>query len=95
MTSSKRPSSVTAVTSFELARRAGASYGVNAGDEVAFERHPLRDGDQFTAGGLRIRVIATPGHTPTHLAYLIEDGHDDAALFTGAPCCSAWSDVPI
>jgi len=67
----------------ELARRTGASYGVNAGDEVAFERHPLHDGDRFTAGGLRIRVIATPGHTLTHLAYLVEDGHDDTALFTG------------
>jgi hydroxyacylglutathione hydrolase len=62
----------------ELARRTGARYGVNADDEVGFDRHPLRDGDQFSAGGLRIRVIATPGHTETHLAYLVED-----ALFTG------------
>ncbi|MGA2830292.1 MAG: MBL fold metallo-hydrolase, partial [Streptosporangiaceae bacterium] len=38
-----------------VARRTGASYGVNAGDEVAFERYPLRDGDQFSVGGLRIR----------------------------------------
>jgi hydroxyacylglutathione hydrolase len=77
----------------ELARRTGARYGLNAADEVAFSRQPLRDGDQFTAGGLRIRVIATPGHTPTHLAYLIEDGGTEdgdtedggsaGALFTG------------
>ena len=67
----------------ELARRTGASYGVNAGDAVAFDRQPLCDRDQFRAGGLRVRVIATPGHTPTHLTYLIEDGDDDGALFTG------------
>jgi hydroxyacylglutathione hydrolase len=68
---------------YELARRTGASYGLNACDEVAFERQPLRDGDQFGAGALRVRVIATPGHTPTHLAYLIDDEHDRAVLFTG------------
>ncbi|HEY2281599.1 MAG TPA: MBL fold metallo-hydrolase [Streptosporangiaceae bacterium] len=58
---------------YELARRTGASYGLNASDEVAFERQPLRDGDQFRAGALRVQVIATPGHTPTHLTYLIDD----------------------
>jgi hydroxyacylglutathione hydrolase len=68
---------------YELARRTGASYGVNAADEVTFERQPLRDGDRLSPGGLRIRAIATPGHTPTHLAYLIEDDQDGAALFTG------------
>jgi hydroxyacylglutathione hydrolase len=79
----------------ELARRTGAEYGVNAADQVAFERTPLRDGDVVTAGGLHISVIATPGHTDTHLAYSITthgggvtgtggaDGSSDAALFTG------------
>jgi hydroxyacylglutathione hydrolase len=72
----------------ELARRLGAEYGVNAADHVAFARTPLRHGDLIAAGGLRIAVIATPGHTDTHLAYSITagsatNGAGDGALFTG------------
>lgn len=36
------------------------------------------DGDELAAGSLRIRVIATPGHTPACSSFLIED-----AVFTG------------
>ncbi|MBT0769398.1 MBL fold metallo-hydrolase [Kineosporia sp. J2-2] len=66
----------------ELARRTGAPYGVNAADPVSFERQPLNDGDELTAGSLRVRVIATPGHTDTHLAYVVETD-SDAVAFTG------------
>lgn len=71
---------------YELARRTGADYLVAAADEVAFARDAVADGDQRTAGSLRISVLATPGHTDTHLAYLVEDTTDaDAtpAVFTG------------
>ncbi|WP_214370795.1 MBL fold metallo-hydrolase [Pseudonocardia sp. H11422] len=67
----------------ELARRTGARYAVGAVDEVCFERHPVRDGDELTAGRLRVRAVATPGHTDTHLSYLIDDGDGPAAVFTG------------
>jgi hydroxyacylglutathione hydrolase len=68
---------------YELARRTGAEYGVNREDEVAFERRPIGDGDELTAGRLRVRVLATPGHTDTHLAYVVEDGEGDPVVFTG------------
>ncbi|GAB3247893.1 MBL fold metallo-hydrolase [Kineosporia babensis] len=64
---------------YELARLTGAVYGVNRDDEVSFERHPITDGDVLTAGDIRVRVLATPGHTDTHLAYVVED----AIAFTG------------
>ncbi|GLY28209.1 MBL fold metallo-hydrolase [Kineosporia sp. NBRC 101731] len=67
----------------ELARRTGAVYGVNAADDVSFERRPLRDGDLLDAGSLRVRVISTPGHTDTHLAYVVEDGSSAPVVFTG------------
>jgi hydroxyacylglutathione hydrolase len=70
----------------ELARRTGAAYGVNAADDVAFERLPLTDGQQLRAGGLAISVLATPGHTPTHLSYVVRDlatPDAPAALFSG------------
>jgi len=68
---------------FALARAAGASYLVNADDPVSFDRTPVRDGDAVQVGGMRVRALATPGHTYTHLAYVVETGGDVAGVFTG------------
>ncbi len=38
----------------------------------------LKDGERFGAGALQVQAIATPGHTPACLSYLIGD-----AVFTG------------
>jgi hydroxyacylglutathione hydrolase len=67
---------------FDLAHRTGATYVLNADDEVAFEAHGARDGDLFRIGGLEVRVMHTPGHTPTHLSYVVSDGKLTSA-FTG------------
>lgn len=40
--------------------------------------HPVRGGDVVEVGGLRIRVLATPGHTDDSVSYLV-----DGAVFTG------------
>src|SRR4051812_41090629 len=53
-----------------LARETGARYLVSAGDRLGFDHDPVRDGDVVPAGGMRLRVLATPGHTFTHLAYV-------------------------
>jgi glyoxylase-like metal-dependent hydrolase (beta-lactamase superfamily II)/rhodanese-related sulfurtransferase len=57
-----------------LARHTGATYHVNAADDVAFERSPISDA-QIVAVGSRMRVtaLATPGHTFTHLSYALTD----------------------
>ena len=68
---------------FALARAARASYLVNADDPVGFDRTPVSDGDAVEVGGMRVRVLATPGHTYTHLAYVVEAGGDVAGVFTG------------
>lgn len=65
-----------------LAHAAGASYLVNAADPVRFDRTPVRDGDCLPIGGaMRLRVLATPGHTFTHLSYVLEG--EDPAVFSG------------
>lgn len=64
-----------------LARATGAAYHVNAADDVTFERTPVRDGDVVTVGSMRVRAIATPGHTFTHLSYAMEG--ESPAVFTG------------
>jgi glyoxylase-like metal-dependent hydrolase (beta-lactamase superfamily II) len=69
-----------------LARATGAAYHVNGADEVAFDRVAIADGDEVDVGdSMRVRVIATPGHTFTHLAYALEDTVTGAvvAVFTG------------
>jgi glyoxylase-like metal-dependent hydrolase (beta-lactamase superfamily II)/rhodanese-related sulfurtransferase len=71
-----------------LARAAGAAYLVNGDDPVSFDRTPVSDGDLVEIGGMRVRALATPGHTYTHLAYVVDAGGDDAGggvagVFTG------------
>ena len=52
-----------------LAEATGARYHVNAQDEVAFDRVPVEDGEVVQISPrMRVRVLATPGHTFTHLS---------------------------
>jgi len=67
-----------------LALATGAAYHVNAADEVAFDRVPVTDGDVIDVSAvMRIRVLATPGHTFTHLSYALEAARHAHAVFTG------------
>lgn len=67
-----------------LARRTGATYVVAGRDDVSFARCAAHDGDEFTAGTMTVQVLETPGHTDTHLSYVVRD-HSGAApaVFTG------------
>ncbi|HSK58311.1 MAG TPA: MBL fold metallo-hydrolase [Actinomycetospora sp.] len=68
----------------DLARRTGATYLVNAADEVGFRRTPITDGDEVDVGSMRLRAIATPGHTHHHLSYaLLDESGAVQAVFTG------------
>jgi len=67
----------------ELARRAGAAYVVPAGDDVAFDRTPVSDGDVVVAGSMRLRVLHTPGHTHHHVSYALENKGVTMAVFSG------------
>jgi hydroxyacylglutathione hydrolase len=66
----------------ELARQTGAQYVLNADEEMFFDFHGVRDGDEIKVGGITIRAMHTPGHTPTHLSYVASDG-ERQAVFTG------------
>lgn len=68
----------------ELARTVGADYVVAAADDVAFDRHPVADGDVIDAGPLRFQVMHTPGHTHTHVSYVLQNASGEpVGVFTG------------
>jgi hydroxyacylglutathione hydrolase len=68
------------------ARELGALGASLLGPRDAHHEFAVRglvDGDELDLGGLTLRAIGTPGHTPEHLAYLLLDGPSPVALFTG------------
>ncbi len=66
-----------------LASATGAGYHVNAADDVRFDRMGITGGDRLEAGEMGVRVIATPGHTFSHLSYAVEVNGRPVAVFTG------------
>ena len=67
-----------------LAQATGAHYLVNGEDDVSFVRTPVADGQVIEVGErMRVTALATPGHTFTHLSYVIADGEEQIAVFSG------------
>jgi len=67
----------------QLAADEGATVLAAAAGRRAFEHTALADGDEVDLGGLRLRALATPGHTDEHLCYLLLDGSRVLGVFTG------------
>jgi glyoxylase-like metal-dependent hydrolase (beta-lactamase superfamily II)/rhodanese-related sulfurtransferase len=61
----------------------GAQVLASAAGNRTFEHTRLGDADEVDLGGLTLRALATPGHTPEHLSYLILDGSREVGVFTG------------
>jgi glyoxylase-like metal-dependent hydrolase (beta-lactamase superfamily II)/rhodanese-related sulfurtransferase len=56
-----------------LVEATGATIYVSADAGVDYAHEPLSDGDSVAVGDVRITALATPGHRPEHLAFLIAD----------------------
>jgi glyoxylase-like metal-dependent hydrolase (beta-lactamase superfamily II) len=69
------------------ARQLAADHGTrilaSAAGGREFPHRGVGDGDEVDLGGLTLRAIATPGHTPEHMSYLILDGTTEVGVFTG------------
>ncbi len=67
-----------------LARKYGAKYLTSAQDPVNFERLAVKDDEVVNVGSFAIKALHTPGHTFTHLAYILLTPEDNAqGIFTG------------
>jgi hydroxyacylglutathione hydrolase len=56
-----------------LAEATGALIHISKDAGVEYPHEPLTDGDTLELGRVRMRALATPGHRPEHLAYVVED----------------------
>ena len=69
--------------SVQLTAGESAVVLASAAGRREFPHTPLADGDEVDLGGLRLRALATPGHTDEHLSYLLLDGSRELGVFTG------------
>lgn len=61
----------------------GAGTMAAAEGHVEWNHRSVRPGDSIDFGQWRLRTLATPGHTPEHVAYLLADGDRPRGVFTG------------
>ena len=67
-----------------LARNHQAKYITSADDPVSFDRVAAHDLDEFSVGNFGIKALHTPGHTFTHLSYILMDEQGKSTgIFTG------------
>jgi len=77
-----------AAGSRELAERTGAELALSGYDrgerfEYAMAHCELKDGDVLKVGRARLVALHTPGHTPEHLSFLLYEGNEPMAMFSG------------
>lgn len=61
----------------------GARVLAPAGGSIERDHHGIEDDEEIDLGGVTLRAIATPGHTPEHLSYLLLDDSRPLVLFSG------------
>jgi len=67
----------------ELAARSGAEIVFGARADAAFPHRAVSDGDVLAIGGIELRAIETPGHTPESISWLVSENGRPAKLLSG------------
>ncbi len=68
----------------EIRAATGAELYVPAEAGVPFPHRPVEPGTRFGVGDLEVEVLATPGHAPEHLSYVVrQEGEATPVLFSG------------
>ncbi|MDP1852543.1 MAG: rhodanese-like domain-containing protein [Candidatus Planktophila sp.] len=78
-----------------LARKYGVKYVTSAQDPVSFDRQAVKDNEVINVGDFAIKAIHTPGHTFTHMAFILLTQENDAqSIFTGGSMLHGSSGRP-
>jgi hydroxyacylglutathione hydrolase len=67
----------------ELAAEDAAQVLAPRASRLGFGHRGLEDGEEVDLGGRTLRALATPGHAPEHVSYLLLDAGRPQALFSG------------
>jgi rhodanese-related sulfurtransferase/glyoxylase-like metal-dependent hydrolase (beta-lactamase superfamily II) len=67
----------------ELAERTGAEVYAARDAHLQYGHRGLADGDETRLGEVSVQSMATPGHTPEHLSYLVLVDDSPTAVFSG------------
>jgi len=67
----------------ELRNATGAELHAPAEAGVGFPHRPVRGGERVELGDLDVEVLATPGHAPEHVSYVVRRGDEAPLLFSG------------
>ncbi len=65
----------------ELAAKTGAPILGGKTQDYQFDVKPLQDGDELAVGGVTLRALHTPGHTPEHVSLMMCDQKQGAEPF--------------
>jgi len=67
----------------ELAARTGAQIAIGADARAEFPHLAIRDGDVLRVGGVEMRALATPGHTPESVSWIVGGDVGGDKVLTG------------
>jgi sulfur dioxygenase len=67
----------------ELRRLTGAQYCISKEADLSCADRALNDGDEITCGRIKLKAIATPGHTNTCMSYFVSAPGKADSVFTG------------
>ena len=78
-----------------LAHKYGVKYVTSADDPVSFDRLAVQDNEVINVGDFAIKAIHTPGHTFTHMAFILLTPENNAqSIFTGGSMLHGSSGRP-
>ncbi len=66
-----------------LSRTSSATYAHARAETLSFDHRSVNPGERLRVGSMDVEVIATPGHTQHHLAYVVSVTGQVPAVFTG------------
>ncbi|WP_020597664.1 MBL fold metallo-hydrolase [Spirosoma panaciterrae] len=68
----------------DLAAKTGATIVFGPTAQPGYTAHVAKDGEEFSVGSVKIRVLHTPGHTMESSTFLlIDENGKESAIFTG------------